>query len=136
MMNIVKRFMSHGHGKNYGKNGIYGNGNNGNNHANNGDQIRNLIQCIIPNPPGFQATNTRVLSKHGRSEKVDSSIIHDHSDQTSKVLVTYPDKVQIKVDVFYETLSTIGFLHGDLQKPMVLSYSLFGKTKPKFVEKK
>jgi hypothetical protein len=118
MLFLLKRSMSHGHGGGSGQN------------------MRNMIQCIIPNPPGFQATNSRISSKHSNFTKVESSIILDHSDQTSKVLVTYPDNVKVKVDVFYETLSTIGFLHGDLVKAPIVSYSLFGRNKPWILQKK
>jgi hypothetical protein len=118
MMFVFKRFMSHGHG------------------GTKKNMQNMMIQCIIPNPPGFQATNSHISSKHSNFTKVESSIILDHSDQTSKVLVTYPDNIKVKVSVFYETLSTIGFLHGDLERAPIISYSLFGRNKPRILEKK
>lgn len=90
-----------------------------------------MLQTIIENPAGYQAWNMRISSKHHGSRMIpEVKLIHDHSDLTSKVLVTHPEDVRVKVDVYYETLSTIGHIHGiDICKPLVMSYSLLGKNK-------
>jgi hypothetical protein len=89
---------------------------------------KKMIQTVIDNPAGFQAVNMRILSDHCVSlHEPKVSLILDDADQTSKVLVTHPDQVQVKVDVFYETMSTIGRIHGtDYDDPLILTYILKG----------
>lgn len=94
-----------------------------------------MLETIIDNPAGFQAANMRIISSSPGSA-ANASLTLDHSDQTTKVLVCHPEHSRVKVDVWYDTLSTIGYIHGkDLNDPLVLRYSIFGTKRPTIIRK-
>lgn len=93
-----------------------------------------MLETIIDNPAGFQAANMRVISSSpGPTAK--ASLTFDHSDLTTKVLVCHPEHSRVKIDVWYDTLSTIGYIHGKDLDPLVVRYSVFGTKRPVIIRK-
>lgn len=83
-----------------------------------------LVQKIITNPIGFQATKVLVFSDHRYHQPL--ALLRDNKETClTDVKVFYPKNTLVGIDIYYEPTSTIGLLDDDLAPRTIESYALY-----------